>query len=176
MIDRDIERLSDNFKKKLKAFLNEANNKWHAVVLFEWLRTKDRQRQLYNQWRTTPWKIVTWTMKSNHLTGNAADIVFMKNWNYSWEWNYDALIEIAKKYWIRNLKPTETAHFEDDWTIYNIKEEIMWEYSKLVWYNIFSQNEDDYKKPATIWDIKDLLEGAIYRYNTKKEDKTLKIR
>jgi hypothetical protein len=31
---------------------------------------------------------------------------------------YDDLIAMAKKYWIRNLKPKETCHFEDDWTAY----------------------------------------------------------
>jgi hypothetical protein len=45
------------------------------------------------------------------------DIVFLdRNGNPTWSWPYDDLIEMAKKYRIRNLKPAETCHFEDDWT------------------------------------------------------------
>lgn len=131
MIDKDINNLNPNFKAKLTLFLNEAKQKWFDIMIFEWRRTKERQQQLYNQWRTTPGKIVTWTLQSNHLTWNAVDIVFKdKNWNPSWNWNYDWLIEIAKKYWIRNLKPKETCHFEDDWTLF-INNIIMWIYEEL---------------------------------------------
>lgn len=51
-------------------------------LVLEGLRTPQRQRELYNQGRTTPGKIVTWTMKSNHLTGNAVDLVpYPVDWN-----------------------------------------------------------------------------------------------
>ena len=43
-------------------------------MVIEGFRTLARQQELYAQGRTTPGKIVTWTMKSKHLTGSAVDI------------------------------------------------------------------------------------------------------
>lgn len=49
--------------------------------MLEGVRTPERQRQLYNQGRTTPGKIVTWTLNSNHFVnkstgfGHAVDLV-----------------------------------------------------------------------------------------------------
>ena len=40
----------------------------------EGLRTHARQSELYAQGRTKPGKIVTWTMNSKHLTGDAVDL------------------------------------------------------------------------------------------------------
>lgn len=43
-------------------------------IVTEGLRTIERQRELYAQGRTKPGKIVTGTMKSKHLTGDAVDL------------------------------------------------------------------------------------------------------
>ena len=43
-------------------------------MVIEGFRTLARQQELYAQGRTTPGKIVTWTMKSKHLDGSAVDI------------------------------------------------------------------------------------------------------
>lgn len=59
--------------------------------------------------------------------------------------------------------------------IYN-KIIIMWVYSKLTWFEIFNQKEEDYNTVATIWDIKDLLEIAVYRYDKAKNENALKLR
>lgn len=152
MIDKDINNLSPNFKAKLELFLQEAKEKGFNIMIFEWKRSKERQQQLYNQGRTTPWKIVTWTLQSNHLTWNAADIVFNNNWQPSWSGDYDSLITIAKKYGIRNLKPKEVCHFEDDWTTFNLslKNIIMGVYAEL------------YKKEnPNGWEMLKDLQGAI---------------
>lgn len=175
MISRDINALDSKFKIKVIDFLDEVKSKWFDIMIFEGLRTKERQAELYAQGRTKPWKIVTWTLQSNHLTGKAIDIVFKDaKWNPTWNWDYDSLIAIAKKYWIRNLKPRETAHFEDDWSEYiskkeilNLTNSIMKEYSKIARVQIFSTSEDDYKKTITAWDIKDLIEIWITRYIEK---------
>ena len=46
------------------------------------LRTVDQQRELYAQGRTKPGKIVTWTMRSDHLTGRAVDLGAYVNGKY----------------------------------------------------------------------------------------------
>lgn len=56
------------------------------VQLVEGVRTAARQKELYAQGRTTPGKIVTWTLSSKHIEGKAVDIVPLQsdgsiNWN-----------------------------------------------------------------------------------------------
>lgn len=43
-------------------------------TVIEGVRSLARQKQLYAQGRTTPGKIVTWTMKSKHIEGKAVDL------------------------------------------------------------------------------------------------------
>lgn len=176
-INRDIEQLESNFKLKVKDFLDEVKLKWFDIMIFEWLRSQARQNELYAQWRTTSWKIVTWTLTSNHANWKAVDIVFKdSSWNPSWSWDYDTLIEIAKKYWIKNLKPKETCHFECDWTKYTKKEDListilqtMKDYIHIPRSQIFTTSEADYSKQITAWDIKDLIEIAIFRYTENQK-------
>lgn len=44
------------------------------VIVVEGVRTIQRQRDLYEQGRTKPGKIVTWTMNSKHIDGLAVDL------------------------------------------------------------------------------------------------------
>lgn len=44
------------------------------IAVLEGVRTAERQRDLYAQGRTKPGRIVTWTMASKHLTGDAVDL------------------------------------------------------------------------------------------------------
>lgn len=43
-------------------------------TVIEGLRSLERQQALYAQGRTTPGKVVTWTMNSRHLEGAAVDL------------------------------------------------------------------------------------------------------
>jgi hypothetical protein len=56
------------------------------ILVVEGLRTLERQKQLYAQGRTTPGKIVTWTLKSKHIDGKAVDIVPLKK-DGTIDWN-----------------------------------------------------------------------------------------
>ena len=55
--------------------------------VIEGVRTKERQKQLYAQGRTTAGSIVTWTLNSNHFInpktgfGHAVDILPKTGWN-----------------------------------------------------------------------------------------------
>ncbi|MGP2410555.1 M15 family metallopeptidase [Yersinia sp. 2553 StPb PI] len=50
-------------------------------IVIEGGRTLARQEQLYAQGRTAPGKIVTWTMRSKHITGNAVDLLPVTGWD-----------------------------------------------------------------------------------------------
>lgn len=132
MIDNTTERLVPEFKDKLHKFFTEVRATWLDCYIFESFRTKERQWELFWKGRSAitlkkAWvpiqyanpsaRIVTRTLQSKHLEWKAVDIVFDTNKDPkikspSWNWNYAKLIEIAKKYWIRNLAPLETCHFE----------------------------------------------------------------
>ena len=115
---KDPKFLSPNFKKKFELRWKEVKKIYPNARIFETLRTKERQKWLYGIWRTHSLhrKPVTRTMSSRHMTGEAVDVVFLNNGKIQRAWPYDKIIELSKKYWIRNLSPRETCHFEDDWT------------------------------------------------------------
>ena len=71
---RDINRLKKNAKMACELFMEECKRRGLAVLITETLRTKERQNELYEQGRTAPGKIVTWTKNSKHMTGLAWDI------------------------------------------------------------------------------------------------------
>jgi peptidoglycan L-alanyl-D-glutamate endopeptidase CwlK len=48
--------------------------------VIEGLRTPQRQRELYAQGRTTPGPVVTWTLKSKHIDGQAVDLLPVTGW------------------------------------------------------------------------------------------------
>lgn len=113
-INNSIDSLSIPFRKKFDLRWSEVIAKYPNAVVFEARRSQERQNWLYAQGRSRPGKIVTWTKNSNHKDGNAVDIVFRNNWILQRAWPYNDLIEIAQRYWIKNLAPKELCHFEDN--------------------------------------------------------------
>jgi len=79
-------------------------------------RPQSEQDDLYEQGRTTPGKIVTWTKKSKHTERKAFDIAIIKNGKISWNENdYVAAGRIGMKVglewggsWVRSDRP----HFQ----------------------------------------------------------------
>lgn len=117
----DIKLLSVDFRLKFDPRRKEVIALYPNARVFETLRTKERQERLYSIGRTQVLdrKPITRTLKSAHLLWDAVDIVFNDTkWNPTRNWPYDQLITLAKRYGIRNLKPKETCHFEDDGTPY----------------------------------------------------------
>ena len=139
MINHEVTSLVPEMQQKVHDFFADARSQWLYVYIFEALRSKERQYQLFGQWRTAwelvrywvpakyakPWsKPVTWTLKSKHLEGKAIDVVFdisndpknfTKDWSLkvpSWSGDYAKLIKISKKYGLTSLSPVETCHFQ----------------------------------------------------------------
>lgn len=72
--DRDIKKLQTPFQYKVQLRLEKAGK---LVFITEARRTKERQAELYAQWRTKPWKIITMTLKSKHVDWVAIDFWFL---------------------------------------------------------------------------------------------------
>lgn len=115
--DRDIRNLAPSFRKKVETRLLDCEAHWLPIFITEWLRTKERQKRLYAQWRTRPWKIVTRTLNSNHLTGFAVDIWF--RWKQLYPSNFSKrkrVASIASKHgihWGYDLWGIDKPHFQD---------------------------------------------------------------
>jgi peptidoglycan L-alanyl-D-glutamate endopeptidase CwlK len=61
-------------------------------------RSKEEQIALYEQGRTKPGKIVTWTRTSRHITGHAVDLCAYVNGKISWNVKlYPAIVEAMEE-------------------------------------------------------------------------------
>lgn len=72
--NRDIKSLQPIAQKACKLFLDTCKERNIPVFITEAHRSQERQNYLYEQGRSRPGKIVTWTKKSNHTGGYAWDI------------------------------------------------------------------------------------------------------
>lgn len=170
-IFNSLDMLTDSFQKKVELFLDDAKSKWFNIKVFESFRTQERQQELYKIWRPPTAEHpqpVTWTLESKHLTWQAVDIVFVKNWEISWDWNYQALRAIASQYQIWNLWSRELCHFEDNNLPLNLHEIMESQFTPILadliknWYKpVFNEKWEE--TPATIDDVKNLIEIWLAR-------------
>lgn len=88
-------------------------------MVIEGRRTVERQRELYNQGRTTPGKIVTWTMLSKHLLGHAVDLLPAP---YDWKdlKNFDA---VAKAMFRASKELGVSIRWGADWNENGVRRE-----------------------------------------------------
>lgn len=71
----DLGTLAPTFRDRLAALMGALDAMGFAPVVYEAQRSQGRQDWLYEQGRTRPGEIVTWTHNSKHIDGLAADIV-----------------------------------------------------------------------------------------------------
>lgn len=99
-INRDLRVLAPAFGLALADGLNACWRKGLDPVVFEALRTRERQDWLYAAGRTRPGAIVTKARESWHLYGLAADIVSRKmRWSAPGDW----WLAVAEELEARNL-------------------------------------------------------------------------
>jgi len=100
----DINELKPSMKEKVEKLLQLARENGLRVKVFETYRSQERQNYLYEQGRTRPGKIRTWTKNSRHKKREAVDMVFLdKNGNYTWSGDWERLIELGKQCELYNL-------------------------------------------------------------------------
>lgn len=74
LTERDKQRLKGVKAAMVRVVTRAASMYPGTFMVVEGLRTKERQAELYAQGRTKPGKIVTWALKSKHITGDAVDL------------------------------------------------------------------------------------------------------
>lgn len=84
-MSRDPNELSDRMKPLYEAFKAKMEAEGYGFILTCTRRTKAEQADLYALGRTKPGKIVTWTMRSKHIDGDAFDIAVKVNGKVSWD-------------------------------------------------------------------------------------------
>lgn len=89
-------------------FIQQAKEKrWYDIFITESIRTKERQQQLYAQWRTRKWKIVTYVDWVNKLSDHQLWIAF--DITFRWDTLYpkdnkirNNLADLATELWLKS--------------------------------------------------------------------------
>lgn len=127
---RDINELSPVAQKACRLFLQECEEAGLNVLITETYRSQERQDYLYEQGRTRPGKVVTWTRDSRHEGRMAWDICKnVKGHEYSDQLFFGKCGEIAERLgitWGGTWKTPDQPHFEvtKDWK-YEEDEEVV---------------------------------------------------
>lgn len=119
--DRAISSLTPTAQTACRLFLKKCGEAGLKVLITETYRSQERQDYLYEQGRTRPGNIVTWTKSSRHTGRRAWDIAQnIKGEEYSDSGFFKACGKIAEKLdiiWGGTWKQADTPHFEikKDW-------------------------------------------------------------
>ena len=113
--NRDINSLQPVAQKAARLFLDTCKARGIDIFVTEYHRSQARQNYLYEQGRTRPGKIVTWTKNSNHTSGYAWDIAVNPP-NALYDANIIARAgQVAKELgieWGGDWKEKDTPHFQ----------------------------------------------------------------
>lgn len=120
--DRDLRKLKKPIRQACSSFLKKTKKEGLHVFVTEAKRSIERQRYLYAQGRTRPGKVVTWTLHSRHIVGEAFDIAFEPKYHWSLYPN-DARLrervwEIGESLWLERWwrwKVWDKPHFQREW-------------------------------------------------------------
>ena len=113
---RDIGALTEKAQVACKLFMEECKKRGLNVLITETYRSRERQNYLYEQGRSRPGKVVTWTKKSRHTSGRAWDICKNKKGaEYSDSGFFKECGRVARELgitWGGEWKTPDTPHFE----------------------------------------------------------------
>jgi uncharacterized protein YcbK (DUF882 family) len=106
-----LDQLAPEFREKLERVMERMKSEFgHDVRVTETLRSPARQEALFEQGRTRPGPVVTWTLDSQHLTGAAADLLV--DGSYDAAEGYRHLAQIAREEGLRTLGAADPGHVE----------------------------------------------------------------
>ncbi len=177
-IYKGLDKLNDNFRQKVQLWLADV---WSEIFITESRRSAERQSELYAQWRTKPWIIVTWTTHSNHEDWLAVDIAFHGDQTYpqdieKWRDIADKAAQYGIDWWF-DLWQKDKPHFQDNWKNVNlyIKKIIMAKYKEIFEEEVINAWKEallkthDWTDPLSEEDTKYLLDIVGNRILTKVE-------
>lgn len=110
-VNRNLDSLAPELRQRLERVMARMKEEFgHAVTVVEAQRSQERQNFLYEQGRSRPGNVVTWTRDSNHLTGRAVDVMIDGSYNNAL--GYQRLARIAAEEGLRTLGARDPGHVE----------------------------------------------------------------
>lgn len=110
-VNRDASALVPEFRSRVERVIARMKSEYgHDVSLAETARSQERQDFLFEQGRTRPGQIVTWTHDSAHTRGEAADVVIDGSYNNAE--GFARLQRIAREEGLRTLGVKDPGHLE----------------------------------------------------------------
>ena len=107
----DADALNPDFRARLGRVITRMHDEFGKdVQLVEGFRTQSRQDFLYDQGRTRPGDVVTWTKSSKHTLGLAADVTI--DGAYTDSAGFQQLAQIAAQEGLRTLGAKDPGHIE----------------------------------------------------------------
>ncbi len=107
----ETDALNPDFRARLGRVITRMSAEYgHDVELVEGFRPQARQEFLYEQGRTRPGDVVTWTKSSKHTLGLAADVKI--DGSYDKTVAYQHLAQIAAQEGLRTLGARDPGHVE----------------------------------------------------------------
>ncbi len=108
---RDTRALTTDLQQRLDRVITRMKNEFgHDVHVVETARSQERQDYLYEQGRTRPGAVVTWTRDSAHSQGTAVDVRVDGSWNNPE--GFARLQRIAREEGLRTLGARDPGHLE----------------------------------------------------------------
>lgn len=108
---RDTEGLAPELKQRLTRVIDRMKQEYgHDVGIVETVRSQERQDHLYEQGRTRPGNVVTWTRDSAHAHGDAVDVIIDGSYNNAE--GFARLQRIAREEGLRTLGVRDPGHLE----------------------------------------------------------------
>ena len=117
---RDINELTPTAQKACRLFLKKCEEAGLNIFITETYRSQKRQNELWEQGRTKPGQIVTWTLNSRHTSRRAWDIAVIGKDLYDMTVirKAGAIGQALEITWGGEWSAPDYCHFEvmEDWT------------------------------------------------------------
>jgi peptidoglycan LD-endopeptidase CwlK len=120
-MSRDIKQCTPELQKAYELFCYEMDGADIPFILTCAKRTQQEQDALWEQGRSRPGPIVTWTRHSKHIEGKAFDFVILKDGKPDWKMedkkSWEKAVEIGLSLGLKQVvgkdgRVKEYAHFE----------------------------------------------------------------
>ena len=108
---KDLDGVAPELRSRVQRVIDRMKGEYgHDVSIVETARSQERQNQLFEQGRTRPGAIVTWTRDSAHTRGDAVDVIVDGSWENAQ--GFARLQRIAREEGLRTLGMKDPGHLE----------------------------------------------------------------
>ena len=108
---KGLDAVAPELRSRVQRVIDRMKGEYgHDVSIVETARSQERQDRLYEQGRTRPGAVVTWTRDSAHTRGDAVDVIVDGSWENAQ--GFARLQRIAREEGLRTLGMKDPGHLE----------------------------------------------------------------